>query len=185
MNASTPYTIRPVRADEWPQVKALRLAALQDPVAPLAFLETYEQALARPDVFWQDRAAGASHGTVARQFVAEAGDGSWAGTCVALVEEAGSEDFFGGAIEQRQAHLVGVYVRPGHRGRGLIERLFRAAVDWSFSLDGLERVRLYVHEENARAEAAYRKIGFERSGRVVPFKDDPSVSELEMELKRH
>lgn len=75
-------------------------------------------------------------------------------------------------------------MRPEHRGRGLVEGLFGAAVEWAFSLDGLERVRLHVHEDNARAEAAYRKIGFERSGRAVPFKGDPSVRELEMELKK-
>lgn len=51
------YVIRPVRAEEWALAKELRLAALQDPVAPVAFLETYEQAVAQPDEFWQDRTA--------------------------------------------------------------------------------------------------------------------------------
>ncbi|MGW7595205.1 GNAT family N-acetyltransferase, partial [Streptomyces rubiginosohelvolus] len=47
------YVIRPVRADEWRSVKELRLAALQDPAAPVAFLETYEQGLKRSDEAWR------------------------------------------------------------------------------------------------------------------------------------
>ena len=44
-----PVTVRRVRADEWPQVRALRLDALRDPDAHLAFLETYETGAAVPD----------------------------------------------------------------------------------------------------------------------------------------
>jgi GNAT superfamily N-acetyltransferase len=176
------YEIRPVRSEEWRAVKELRLAALQDPVAPLAFLETYEQALERPDSFWQDRAAGASHGTGARQFVAVAADGGWAGTVVALVEEPGSQDIFGRAVEQRQAQLVGVFVRPEARGNGVTRELFGAAVEWALGLDGLERVRLHVHEDNARAEGFYRKFGFIRTGEVAPH-GELSEANCEMELK--
>ncbi len=72
------YEVRAVRADEWRQVRELRLAALQDPVADIAFLETYETAVDLPDAFWQQRAEGAAEGADGvRQFVAEAADGSW------------------------------------------------------------------------------------------------------------
>lgn len=66
------YVIRPVRADEWCAARELRLAALRDPAAPLAYLETYEDALAQPDEFWRGRAERAAHGTTVLQFVAEA-----------------------------------------------------------------------------------------------------------------
>ena len=56
------YVIRSVRAGEWAAAKELRLAALRDPVAHLAFLETYEEAAARPDSFWQERTASAAAG---------------------------------------------------------------------------------------------------------------------------
>ena len=39
------YVIRSVRADEWRAAKELRLVALRDPVAQVAFLETYEEAV--------------------------------------------------------------------------------------------------------------------------------------------
>ncbi|MFJ8827431.1 GNAT family N-acetyltransferase [Streptomyces sp. NPDC102467] len=177
------YEIRVVRPEEWPAVKELRLAALLDPVAPLAFLETYEQALARPDVFWQDRAAGASHGMAARQFVAVGSDGVWAGTVVVLVEDEGAVDFFGEVVEERQAQLVGVFVRPEARGRGVTEALFSAAVEWALGVDGVARVRLHVHEDNARAAGFYRKFGFVRSGGAVPNPGDPSKVDHEMVLR--
>ncbi|MEU6125058.1 GNAT family N-acetyltransferase [Streptomyces sp. NPDC047123] len=178
------YTVRAVRADEWAQVKELRLAALRDPAAPVAFLETYGAAVARPDSFWRERAEGAARGPVVRQFVAEDPRGAWVGSVTVLVEEAGADDAFGGVIEQRQAHLVGVFVRPAHRGRGATDALFGAAVAWAWSRDGLDRVRLYVHENNPRAQAFYRRFGFEGSGATVPVPGDPSARELEMVLKR-
>ncbi|MFI6944183.1 GNAT family N-acetyltransferase [Streptomyces sp. NPDC050418] len=178
------YEIRPVRAQEWQQVKDLRLLALQDPAAPIAYLETYEDAVRRPDSFWQDRAAGASHGTDGRQFVAVAEDGTWVGATVAIVERAGTEDFFGVELPVTGTHFVGVFVHADHRGAGLVQRLFAAAADWSWSVEGVERARLFVHQDNHRAQAAYKKIGFERSGGVVPLQADPSKLEYEMVLAK-
>ena len=180
------YVVRAVRAEEWQQVREIRLAALRDPAAPIAFLETYEQAMAKPAVFWQERTAGAAAGEHACQFIAEAPDGLWAGTVTVLVERQGGEPGFGEAAEVDQAHLVGVFVRPGHRGRGLVDALFSEAIDWSWSLTGppLRRVRLYVHEANARAEASYRRIGFSPTGRTLPMEGDPTALELEFEIRR-
>ena len=178
------YVIRAVRAEEWPLVKELRLAALRDPAAPVAFLETYEQAVAKPDSHWRARAAGRSHATRSRQFVAVAPGGDWAGSVTVLVEEPGAEDIFGGVIEQRQAHLVAVYVRPEHRGGGPTRGLFDAAVAWAWSLEGVERVRLYVHERNPRAMAFYLRYGFVRGGGAAQVPGDPSSQEYEMVLKK-
>ncbi|MCF6523578.1 GNAT family N-acetyltransferase [Streptomyces sp. JJ36] len=172
---SDAYVIRPVRVDDWPAVKELRLAALQDPVAPLAFLETYEQAETHPDDFWKDRAARCAEGGLNRQFVAEGPRGDWAGSVTVLVEEPGTEDFLGERVAQRQAHLVGVFVREGYRGGRVAPELFRAAVGWARAREGVSRVRLFVHEDNARAQGFYRKAGFRRT-RVVG-------DEYEMELR--
>ncbi|MBC9719126.1 GNAT family N-acetyltransferase [Streptomyces sp. TRM66268-LWL] len=178
------YEIRAVRADEWEQVRDLRLQALQDPAAPIAYLETYEAANARPDQFWQDRAAGHSHGLDGRQFVAVDEHGIWVGATVSIIEHAGREDFFGVVLPVTGAHFVGVYVDPEHRGRGLVQRLFEAAAEWSWTVEGVERARLFVHQDNHRAQAAYKKIGFERSGGVVPLESDPSKLEYEMVLAK-
>lgn len=178
--------VRPVRADEWEKVKELRIAALQDPAAPVAFLETLVQAEARTDEFWQDRTQRASHGRHARQFVAEAPDGQWVGSVTVLVEEGGTTDFFEQPLEQTQGHVVGVFVRAEQRGTGLTEALFTAALDWAWSLEepALERVRLFVHEDNERAGAFYRRFGFRASGQVVPMPGDPAAKELEYVFPR-
>jgi GNAT superfamily N-acetyltransferase len=179
------HVIRSIRPDEWPAVKELRLAALRDPVAHLAFLETYEDAVGRPDSFWQERAAGAAESVLERQqIVVEAPDGRWVGSVVVLVEEAGEKGALGGVNEERQAHLVAVYVRPEARGQGLTEWLFAYALDWAWEVAGVERVRLFVHSRNARAEGFYRKMGFVPTGETLPVEGDPTARELEFVLKR-
>ncbi|MEU6986760.1 GNAT family N-acetyltransferase [Streptomyces sp. NPDC046324] len=181
------YLIRVIRADEWEKTREIRLAALQDPVAKIAFLDTPEAAAARPDSFWQERAEGASEsGTSARQFVAEAPDGSWVGTISVLVERPSDEVRFGEAAKVDQTHIVGVYVRPEARGTGVIDALFRAGVEWSWSLPepAVRRVRLYVHEDNARAAAFYRRFGFVATGDRVAVPGDDSAHEVEYEIRR-
>lgn len=176
---SEDYVVRAIRPAEWEKVRGLRLDALRDPAAPLAFLEGYEEAAAKADLFWQDRAAGSGEGSAtARQFIAELPDGSWAGSLTVLIEEAGTEDWAGFPVERRQGHVVGVYVRLEHRGNGLIKAMFEAGVAWAWGR-GAERVRLLVHEDNERARGAYRKAGFGPSGVRVPFVKDATQNELE------
>ncbi|MER5746468.1 GNAT family N-acetyltransferase [Streptomyces sp. NPDC059913] len=182
------HVVRTVRAEEWPQVKELRLAALRDPVAPVAFLETYEQGVTRSDAFWRERALNASEagsGEV-RQFVAVAPDGRWDGSVTVLIERPDAELAFGERVDVHQAHVVGVFVRSGARGAGLAEELFRAATEWAWSLaePRIERVRLYVHEDNPRAAAFYRRIGFVPTGSTVPVPGDPSAREIEHVVER-
>ncbi|MFJ5900235.1 GNAT family N-acetyltransferase [Streptomyces sp. NPDC093064] len=178
------YVVRAVRTEEWPAAKALRLIALQDPVAHLAFLETYDDAVARPDSFWQERTAGASVGSSdAQQFIVAGPNGEWVGSVTVLVEEAGTTDWAGFPVERRQGHVVGVYVRPEHRGYGLTEVLFDEALRWAWDI-GVERVRLIVHEDNGRALRFYRRIGFLPSGVTVPLTAGSAESELEYVLER-
>ncbi|MFC9794539.1 GNAT family N-acetyltransferase [Streptomyces sp. NPDC057695] len=181
------FSIRVIRADDWERAREIRLAALRDPVAPLAFLETYETAVGHPDSFWRERTEGASEtgaGTV-RQFVAEAADGRWVGTISLLVERPADEVRFGEPAKVGQTHVVGVYVRPEARGTGVIDALFRAGVEWSWSLaEPVERVRLYVHEDNARAAAFYRRFGFAETGARVAVPGQETAMEVEYEVRR-
>lgn len=184
MDSDVKYTVRPVRAEEWAEVRELRLAALRDPAAPIAFVETIEEALARPEEFWRERAGRFELDGSSWQFVAEAADGRWLGSVTARIEEAGEPAAFGRVSEMRQVLLVGVFVAEGWRGSGMTEALFRAAVEWAWSLEGLERVRLFVHEDNERAQRFYQRFGFVRSGVREPVPADPAKSEWEMVLKR-
>lgn len=177
------YLVRAIRAEEWRAVKALRLESLQDPVAHIAFAGTYDDAVTMPDSFWQERAAGAGVGaTGAQQFIAEGPGGDWVGSVTVLVEEAGTTDWAGLPVERLQGHVVGVYVRPEHRGCGLTEVLFDEALQWAWGMD-VERVRLIVHEDNGRAQRFYRRVGFVPSGRTVPLDARPDETELEYVLE--
>jgi GNAT superfamily N-acetyltransferase len=155
-------TVRRVRSDEGPQIRALRLEALADPVASIAFLETTEQALARPDAEWAERAE--RNATAADQvgFVALLGD-EHVGSVVVFPRRGGEPDYFQRIPDVDTATLVGVYVSPRARGRGVIDALIGAAMDWARDA-GYPELTLDVHERNVVAIAAYRRAGFDLVG---------------------
>jgi RimJ/RimL family protein N-acetyltransferase len=155
-------SVRGVRADEWRELRDLRLRALRDPAAPVAFVRAYDDEAAEPDRFWIDRAAAGAAGATSYQVVAE-DDGRLVGTVVGLVEHAGSLDWTGARVERDGVLLVGVYLAPEARGAGVLGSLVDEVLAWAAGL-GLTHARLQVHEDNARAEAAYRKLGFELTG---------------------
>ncbi|MGY1456906.1 GNAT family N-acetyltransferase [Streptomyces sp. SS8] len=165
------YRVRAVRADEWRGLRELRLEALADPVAVMAFLERHEEAAAYPDGVWRRRAAdGEGHGD-RLTLIGETGGGLWCGKLTVLVEG-------------DRTQLVGVYMKPEHRGTGLATRLLEAAVEWSWTRPAVEGVRLYVHEDNHRAEAFYRRRGFRRTGRIDTDPRASAFTAHEMELLR-
>lgn len=49
-------------------------------------------------------------------------------------------------------------------GRGLVVEACRAALDWGFSSMGLDRVELWIHEDNERSLAVARKLDFRAVG---------------------
>ncbi|SFC41969.1 Ribosomal protein S18 acetylase RimI [Nocardioides terrae] len=167
--------VRRVRAEDWQRVRAMRLEALQDEVASIAFVESHARALVEPDSFWQERTTGASAGDRIAQFVAIDGD-DWVASAVGVREQAGAVDWSGRPVKQDQVHVVGVWVRPDRRGAGLLGRLVDEIAVWAAG-QGIERLRLLVHEDNARARAAYGKLGFVATGVVVVLE---AGNELEM-----
>ena len=154
--------IRRVRSDEGPASRALRLQALADPVASIAFLETTEQALARPDSEWQERAERNATATNQAAFVAIA-DNEFVGSVTVFTRPAGEPDYFQRVPAVDTATLVGVYVSPEVRGRGVIDALIRAAAEWARDA-GYPELTLDVHERNVVAIASYRRAGFELVG---------------------
>ena len=172
-----PVIVRRIRAEEWQQARALRLDALRDPDADLAFLDTYEHAATFPDELWQGRAAASAQGDDAAQLVA-IDDDLWVGSVTVLVQRAGAQDHHGRPIGRSRALLVGVYVRPSHRGTEVIADLLDAAADWCRSRDFTE-LTLDVHRDNARAMGAYRRAGFVPSGVAFTSTIGP---EIEMAL---
>lgn len=70
--------------------------------------------------------------------------------------------------EAKRRHLatvVGMYMHPDYRGRGLGMRLLTTVIDRLSQLNGIEHVRLSVNAGNEPALALYARAGFEVYGR--------------------
>lgn len=163
---TTPFTVRSPREEDWEHVKALRLEMLAD--TPLAYLETLEQARAKPDDLWRRRAG---EGVTDRGITAVAilPSGRWVGSMTVRVLD-----------EDEDPWLLAVYVAADVRGDefGVTDALLAEMERWARSrASGL---LLEVNEANARARAAYRKRGFVETGRRRPYPLDPTLLELEM-----
>jgi GNAT superfamily N-acetyltransferase len=153
----TRVVVRRVAPDEWPAFREIRLAALAD--APQAYLTTLAEAQAQPAQLWQYRIAANPH------FLATV-DGVAVGMTVVIAADNGRE-------------IVSVWVAPDARGRGVIEALIDAAVSWAGD-QGDAQLGLWVVEGNERAERAYARYGFTRTGRTQPVPGRPDEIEVEM-----
>lgn len=172
-------TLRRVVEDDWALLRAVRLEMLAD--TPLAFLETVGDAQARTEQEWRFRAlrgsAGPTNVAVAAEVTGRLGQpnrsgqpATWAGYMACFVDGPG------------RAHLVSVYVAPGHRGTGLSDRMVREVVRWARDEAGVDRLHLYVHEQLGRPRAFYRRLGFAETGAWLPYELDPTQRDLEMDL---
>jgi ribosomal protein S18 acetylase RimI-like enzyme len=163
---NTTALVRRVAPADAARVRALRLEMLAD--APLAFIERLDEAAARPHEQFRARLAERATGDEATHFVAEV-DGRF-------VAQAG-----GYAIGQADgiSLLYAVYVSPSWRRTGLLERLVDAVAGWSRAA-GRPVLELEVLTTNARAIRAYRRLGFEDTGRRAPHPTVPVLTELVM-----
>ncbi|KQX05213.1 MULTISPECIES: GNAT family N-acetyltransferase [unclassified Leifsonia] len=168
------FSIRPTVADDWEQVRAIRLEMLAD--TPLAYAETRAHALDQPESEWRMRGARGQtdRGT---SLVAIDQGGRWIGAMAGYLPDAE------GDADDPVPLLVGVYVAPDVRGRefGVTDALLAGIEDWARTHG--DTLALHVHEDNARAIAAYRSRGFELTDVTVPYNLDPAKLELEM-IKR-
>ena len=165
-------TTRRVRASEWRELRDLRLRALQD--APLAFGSTYEREAAYTDEGWQDQAARAEAGVDEVAFVAVA-----AGAHVAM-----ARGYVGTSDEPDPGPvvwLIGVYVDPRWRGRGLGRTLSAEVIAWARER-GVSKVLLHVADWNGPARRVYESLGFMLTGARTTLAHDSTVPEAEMSL---
>ncbi len=142
--------VRRVRLHEWREVRDLRLAAVADPAASVAFLTTTAEERGRDESFWRERTAGGAMSDHAGQFVAVDGD-YWVGTATVLLRDVGGD--------APRADIVGVFVAPTRRGSGILERLLDAAGDFARAR-GRNDVTLDVHADNTRARRASAGAAF-------------------------
>lgn len=131
--------------------RALMLHAYEH--APDAFTSTAAERAAEPDAWWIKRLADPAGSTAAfGAFV----DGALVGT-VAL-------EFSAKPKTRHNALLIGMYVRPEARGRGLARGLMQAAIAFCRRRGGIEVITLTVTDGNAPAVALYESAGFRTFG---------------------
>lgn len=132
--------IRPIGPDEWPVLREIRLAALQD--APYAFCSTYADALGQTEEYWR--------GWLEPGIVLLAWHG---GAPVGMVRVGPFRD------DASAAGIYSMWVRPSHRGTGVADALIAAALAWA-QQRGHARAVLEVVAGNERAVRAYERNGF-------------------------
>lgn len=152
--------VRRVRPDDWPALRATRLAALTD--SPSAFGSTVTRELAFPDSEWQDRARRGNEGFDRVTFLAVDGD-----DVVGIV---------GGFEATDHVDLVSMWTAPGVRRNGVGRRLIEAVLDWA----GGRNVELWVTVGNEPAHELYRAMGFVDTDDVEPHPNDPCAQEQRM-----
>ena len=162
--------VRRVVEDDWPLLRDVRLEMLRD--SPLAYLETLADAEPRTEAEWRFRSNRGSTGPTELALAAEdqQGPDRWVGYLACFVDSPG------------QGHVVSVYVAPGQRGTGLAGRMLDGVVDWARGEAGLDRLHLFVHEHNPRAQAFYRRYGFTETGGTMPYDLAPGQVEIEMAM---
>ncbi|WP_256077420.1 GNAT family N-acetyltransferase [Massilia sp. YIM B04103] len=139
--------IKRLSADDAEAFQALRIFALRE--APLSFGSSYEEEVERP--------LASTVGFLSSVAIFGAfADGALIGTTALKREERRKE--------QHRAAVVGVYVHPQQRGRGVARDLARAVLAHARSLPGLRLLVLEVTETNAPAIAFYESLGFQRCG---------------------
>lgn len=160
-------TIRRIGADDWRKYREIRLRMLAD--TPLAYNETLEQAQARPEHEWRAK-AGRGDGPGSTLLVAEDEDGAWLGVMGGWVSPA------------HGPMLVGVFVDPSSRGKGLnvADALLDGIIAWAEG-EG-SALALEVHAENERAIRFYARRGFVATGRSIDYTLPPYGQEIEMRL---
>jgi GNAT superfamily N-acetyltransferase len=165
-STTLPPSVRRIRSDEGVRLRALRLRALTD--APLAFGSTLAREEAFPPEVWDERATRGAAGEDQVTCVAEDGD-RWTGMAV---------DFVGGPDPSRLA-LVGLFVEPAARGRGVGGTLVEAVVEWARGR-GAAGLSLWVVSTNRPAIALYERCAFRPTGQRQPLDHTPTLTELQM-----
>ena len=133
------------------QYKAVMLHAYEH--AADAFTSTPEERALEPDAWWVKRIADPAALTIA--FGAFNG-GDLVGT-VAL-------EFSAKPKTRHKALVVGMYVLPASRGKGLARALLAAAIDACVVRGDIQAVQLEVTEGNEAAILLYQSLGFKPFG---------------------
>ena len=153
--------VREITADDWKLMRDVRLAALAE--APSAFGSTYAREADFTEERWRGRISERSVTFFAHE---ERADAALAG-------------LVGVYVEDGDAELVSMWVRPSARGLGVGAALVEAAAAWAKTRD-FGALFLWVTESNAPAVRLYERLGFTPTGERQPLPSDPALAEIRM-----
>lgn len=162
------FELRRIHADEWRELRDLRLRALQD--APDAFGSTYEGEASDPEDTWRDWAADGAEGGSSFTVIAR-DDGRWIGMAMAAPDR----DHPG------EAGLFAMWVDPSARGAGIGRALVQEIVGWARSA-GFPIVHVRVTVSNDAAARLYARCGFIDEGLRLPLRDGSDVVTMSMTM---
>lgn len=74
-----------------------------------------------------------------------------------------------GKRTHHRGHLVQIYVRKSHQGKGIGKELIAKTMHAAFEREGLEQILLGVITENEQAIKVYEKLGFQEYGMIKEF----------------
>ena len=152
--------VRATTMADWQALREIRLQALHD--APDAFASTYAREAAFGAGEWHRRATR---------------DGSF----IAFLPEVAPAGLGGGYLAAPGVvELVGMFVRPQARGRGVGEAVVDAVAGWART-QGASIVHLWVTETNKHARLLYERRGFTATAERQPLPSNPALGEIGMQ----
>ena len=148
------FSIRELTPADLESYRDIRLEGLR--LSPDAFGSSYEEEVARPAADFLSRLSQRPGAMFGAFFDGNRGDEILAGTIGCYAE-----------TSIKTAHklfLVGMYVRPAHRRRGLGAKLVERVLSHARSIGGIAVVQLGVACDNQPARALYERMGFKVYG---------------------
>ncbi|KAG1818640.1 acyl-CoA N-acyltransferase [Suillus subaureus] len=163
----------------------LRLTSLE--IDPASFSSTHEREIAFTPEIWAQRLASCFK----RTFIASVKDETWVG----MISVLGPSELIPATLEPFERagtgadwdmyFVVGLWVHPEHRGRGLGTRLTEEGLEWARtnmdSKNDSEEKRdriiiLLVGDDNASGRALYQKVGFTNLTSMPPREGNSYMS---------
>ena len=145
--------------------RAIRLQALQD--SPLAFGSTYAKESQLSENDWLNRAADWGSDRSIGYL------GVYQGIPCGIIASYLDED------DLLKAHLVSMWVNPGHRRSGIGRGLVESIQAWAKNR-GARMLLLTVTNINHAAIEFYKRNGFVMTGNTEAYPNDPALFEYEM-----
>ena len=161
--------IRTLQPNEAELFREIRLCALAE--SPDAFGETFQQAQAQPNSYWQNLTDSVTQPDSHVMFLAEQTK-QVVGSAFGLVDR---ED-------AKIGHIGGMWVDPAFRANGIGAALVAEILTWAHQ-QKQSKLELWITQGNQKAIGLYERVGFVDTGKRNQLPSNPSLQIIHMSLK--